>query len=140
MSGPKKSFHAYTKWKIATAMRAGTACGRTTEMRVRKGPAPSIAAASSISRGIVRKYWRRRKTSYAFAKNVGTRSGSHVPTQPSFTKIVYVGMTVTANGRKIVAIRSVNSLPRPDRQSTRLNSSHSQISYDVFCLKQNSHV
>ena len=34
------------------------------------------------------KYWRMRNTSYALAKNAGTSSGSHVPTQPSFTKIV----------------------------------------------------
>src|SRR2546427_9400094 len=27
-------------------------------------------------------------------------------------------------------------LQRPDRKSTRLNSSHSQISYAVFCLKK----
>src|SRR5688572_31552402 len=27
-------------------------------------------------------------------------------------------------------------LVRPDRKSTRLNSSHSQISYAVFCLKK----
>src|SRR5688572_31567076 len=27
-------------------------------------------------------------------------------------------------------------LPREDRKSTRLNSSHSQISYAVFCLKK----
>src|SRR5256886_12700706 len=27
-------------------------------------------------------------------------------------------------------------LDRPDRKSTRLNSSHSQISYAVFCLKK----
>src|SRR5688572_32270654 len=27
-------------------------------------------------------------------------------------------------------------LARPDRKSTRLNSSHSQISYAVFCLKK----
>src|SRR5688572_31613121 len=27
-------------------------------------------------------------------------------------------------------------LLRPDRKSTRLNSSHSQISYAVFCLKK----
>src|SRR2546430_13472791 len=27
---------------------------------------------------------------------------------------------------------------RPDRKSTRLNSSHSQISYAVFCLKKNT--
>src|SRR2546427_3112370 len=28
------------------------------------------------------------------------------------------------------------AVPRPDRKSTRLNSSHSQISYAVFCLKK----
>src|SRR2546427_9423647 len=28
------------------------------------------------------------------------------------------------------------STPSPDRKSTRLNSSHSQISYAVFCLKK----
>src|SRR5688572_31553671 len=28
------------------------------------------------------------------------------------------------------------SLPNGDRKSTRLNSSHSQISYAVFCLKK----
>src|SRR2546430_12777355 len=30
----------------------------------------------------------------------------------------------------------VCSVPRTDRKSTRLNSSHSQISYAVFCLKK----
>src|SRR5205085_11477237 len=29
-----------------------------------------------------------------------------------------------------------NDLQDPDRKSTRLNSSHSQISYAVFCLKK----
>src|SRR3712207_8289053 len=28
---------------------------------------------------------------------------------------------------------------RADRKSTRLNSSHANISYAVFCLKQNTH-
>src|SRR2546430_8792351 len=28
---------------------------------------------------------------------------------------------------------------RPDRKSTRLNSSHSQISYAVFCLKKKNY-
>src|SRR2546430_12625700 len=28
------------------------------------------------------------------------------------------------------------NIPIPDRKSTRLNSSHSQISYAVFCLKK----
>src|SRR5205085_10308529 len=31
--------------------------------------------------------------------------------------------------------RNVRREPRRDRKSTRLNSSHSQISYAVFCLK-----
>src|SRR2546430_957552 len=32
--------------------------------------------------------------------------------------------------------RDLHPLPRRDRKSTRLNSSHSQISYAVFCLKK----
>src|ERR1035437_10195460 len=28
----------------------------------------------------------------------------------------------------------------PDRKSTRLNSSHANISYAVFCLKKNTHL
>src|SRR3989475_8800721 len=32
--------------------------------------------------------------------------------------------------------RSATCRPREDRKSTRLNSSHSQISYAVFCLKK----
>src|SRR3989440_7869887 len=30
--------------------------------------------------------------------------------------------------------------PEPDRKSTRLNSSHDQISYAVFCLKKKKHI
>src|SRR3712207_8555381 len=30
-------------------------------------------------------------------------------------------------------------LPREDRKSTRLNSSHANISYAVFCLKKKKH-
>src|SRR2546430_8052637 len=32
--------------------------------------------------------------------------------------------------------RAVDGADREDRKSTRLNSSHSQISYAVFCLKK----
>src|SRR2546430_13111365 len=41
--------------------------------------------------------------------------------------------------RQVIAIQGVDEI---DRKSTRLNSSHSQISYAVFCLKKkksNSH-
>src|SRR2546430_8537237 len=33
-------------------------------------------------------------------------------------------------------LRALDNLNRVDRKSTRLNSSHSQISYAVFCLKK----
>src|SRR2546430_11927250 len=43
----------------------------------------------------------------------------------------------TVRGRAQRAVpRSWRELPRGDRKSTRLNSSHSQISYAVFCLKK----
>src|SRR5688572_10594901 len=35
-----------------------------------------------------------------------------------------------------VRVRLQFGPPQPDRKSTRLNSSHSQISYAVFCLKK----
>src|SRR2546430_8182101 len=34
------------------------------------------------------------------------------------------------------SLNKVGGLPYGDRKSTRLNSSHSQISYAVFCLKK----
>src|SRR2546430_3103169 len=33
-------------------------------------------------------------------------------------------------------LKKFDPAPQPDRKSTRLNSSHSQISYAVFCLKK----
>src|SRR5688572_32399510 len=37
------------------------------------------------------------------------------------------------------AVAAVHLHRSPDRKSTRLNSSHSQISYAVFCLKKKRH-
>src|SRR2546427_8397381 len=38
--------------------------------------------------------------------------------------------------RRRAGVAHAGALDRPDRKSTRLNSSHSQISYAVFCLKK----
>src|SRR2546427_1146648 len=38
--------------------------------------------------------------------------------------------------RIAAAVRAPGLHPEADRKSTRLNSSHSQISYAVFCLKK----
>src|SRR2546430_7714759 len=46
---------------------------------------------------------------------------------------------VTARTKWIYSVPFFNELKlgeMPDRKSTRLNSSHSQISYAVFCLKK----
>src|SRR2546430_13421348 len=37
---------------------------------------------------------------------------------------------------RVVSARGVQRILARDRKSTRLNSSHSQISYAVFCLKK----
>src|SRR3712207_7904032 len=44
-----------------------------------------------------------------------------------------------AHGAWIESIRvGRRSISSPDRKSTRLNSSHANISYAVFCLKKNN--
>src|SRR5688572_32418068 len=50
----------------------------------------------------------------------------------------HVGLTRQAIAFSCVArdARANHVFPRRDRKSTRLNSSHSQISYAVFCLKK----
>src|SRR2546430_9832698 len=48
-----------------------------------------------------------------------------------------VMMPVIAHNLLVTMLLLTNA-SRVDRKSTRLNSSHSQISYAVFCLKKNS--
>src|SRR6478736_7423901 len=49
---------------------------------------------------------------------------------------ICVGPSVDSSGCRLGGHRG--QLPDEDRKSTRLNSSHSQISYAVFCLKKNN--
>src|SRR2546430_8919933 len=46
-----------------------------------------------------------------------------------------LGGDVMSGERRVAQLRG-ERLRRRDRKSTRLNSSHSQISYAVFCLKK----
>src|SRR2546430_16211896 len=41
--------------------------------------------------------------------------------------------------RRVLPDAVLGEIGRLDRKSTRLNSSHSQISYAVFCLKKKTH-
>src|SRR3712207_6995987 len=54
----------------------------------------------------------------------------------------WIGIGVTWSRRtERKRLRSIETyaFPRPDRKSTRLNSSHANISYAVFCLKKKAH-
>src|SRR2546427_5376998 len=46
------------------------------------------------------------------------------------------GERIAAEGRRVQERVGFQDSPDLDRKSTRLNSSHSQISYAVFCLKK----
>src|SRR3712207_7050236 len=46
------------------------------------------------------------------------------------------GARPPAVARRLGAARAVGGVPVADRKSTRLNSSHANISYAVFCLKK----
>src|SRR2546430_11223639 len=45
-------------------------------------------------------------------------------------------LTFRYDPRRGIAVQREIKVPTTDRKSTRLNSSHSQISYAVFCLKK----
>src|SRR3712207_8693986 len=46
------------------------------------------------------------------------------------------GQSLLIGGRRFRIVGMVEPRPESDRKSTRLNSSHANISYAVFCLKK----
>src|SRR5256886_11443185 len=49
---------------------------------------------------------------------------------------IFAGGNARKQGPSLAFGHTTNVSSVPDRKSTRLNSSHSQISYAVFCLKK----
>src|SRR5687768_18171463 len=49
---------------------------------------------------------------------------------------VLPGVRACVRGHVVARRTGDRTVPRPDRKSTRLNSSHGYISYAVFCLKK----
>src|SRR2546430_11946747 len=71
-------------------------------------------------------------------RSPGLGSGGHLPAGPGPPGRSVAG---AGDGRRPapqsdLPVPHVGVLPSRDRKSTRLNSSHSQISYAVFCLKK----
>src|SRR5688572_32687739 len=72
--------------------------------------------------------------SQSFISGIEERKGSIGEMLITTTKTEYK----RKSDGKVVAVMTGTTLPSDlrDRKSTRLNSSHSQISYAVFCLKK----
>src|SRR5256886_10077920 len=83
----------------------------------------------------------------ALEQRLGLGEGIPVDVLLEFSEVVVaqeeakgLAMTVQDVGRGRVELAELLAhLRDKDRKSTRLNSSHSQISYAVFCLKKKNH-
>src|SRR3712207_7444130 len=65
----------------------------------------------------------------------------HTPTtEPRVVTVVGIRFQTTVEIYDMVIIEHIVILQAGDRKSTRLNSSHANISYAVFCLKKKKHI
>ena len=100
--------------KIEQVIRAGRISGRMIDQKMRKCPAPSMRAASSMSRGIWRMNCTSRNTKNAsVARNFGSSSGMNVSTRPRLLNRMYCGMISTWNGSSRVPIIAAKRMPSP---------------------------
>src|SRR5688572_33440154 len=77
----------------------------------------------------------RRQTDHQHLLSIPTRRSSDLPPATRTTPAPARDPSSPASGAPEGARPTA---PPRDRKSTRLNSSHSQISYAVFCLKKNT--
>src|SRR2546421_9023762 len=66
----------------------------------------------------------------------GRSAGEHVGAPEVFQRVDELAHEVLFATHPHGRLQDRNRLVGPDRKSTRLNSSHDQISYAVFCLKK----
>src|SRR5206468_6762249 len=79
-----------------------------------------------------------RTTELNSADGARTFSVTHFPARShgALTGVVAIAREITVQRREESARLQESALLLQDRKSTRLNSSHDQISYAVFCLKK----
>src|SRR3712207_8288103 len=53
----------------------------------------------------------------------------------AFFNWTHLGVITAVKGAELLRASGIGGIPLIDRKSTRLNSSHANISYAVFCLK-----
>src|SRR2546427_5275844 len=77
------------------------------------------------------------KTFRVKVRGPGLRGAIEALLRPRYRDVHAVReVTFRIDPGEIVAFLGPNGAGKTDRKSTRLNSSHSQISYAVFCLKK----
>src|SRR3712207_7673733 len=65
-----------------------------------------------------------------------SRQGGILPEPKTAPELYHNARLYEARGDPAAARRAYHALASIDRKSTRLNSSHANISYAVFCLKK----
>src|SRR5947209_9700272 len=90
---------------------------RTGEVSLTEGASRRMASASSVVRSL-----RWRSATDGMRANFGSNFVTQIVFEPSSS------------------ICEMKKLFNPDRKSTRLNSSHANISYAVFCLKKKNKI
>ena len=108
--------------------------------------APSTRAASTKSRGMVRKYCRSRNVPKAPPQNAGSQSGTLVPIKCKYLKMMKLGIRVTCGGISRVNSRSVKSRSRPLNLTTakqkaaiaQVSSCPTVVRIEIYALFQNN--
>src|SRR3712207_7526486 len=81
-----------------------------------------------------------RSTLFPYTTLFRSSDESDLPPVGAEVRRVFEVVRVQEATRRGVALLHVNFAERADRKSTRLNSSHANISYAVFCLKKKTAV
>src|SRR2546427_8710054 len=75
-----------------------------------------------------------RSTLFPYTTLFRSEFDGSTPPIPEAVQVAHLGQLLANTG--LGEVRWDHGETAPDRKSTRLNSSHSQISYAVFCLKK----
>ena len=110
--GQRKSFHAPVKANRKITIRIGRMEGSMMLRKMRKSPAPSISAASSISLGIPFMKLRTRKIFATFPKP-GMMQDQYELIQPKVATMRYEGIMLTTPGNIEMSRRTKKSVSLP---------------------------
>src|SRR6478752_3302786 len=129
--GHRYSFQALMKVRIARVVIGATLIGTISRKKIRKLAAPSILAASSTSRLMPRKNWRRKNT----ANGVMNRNGKMMPgsvfSSPRLFMRTKLGRLVKIGGTNSAARNTPNTASRPGHCS--LENANADIEQNSVC-------